>query len=60
MFRSDQELRSVCLIAVTAYSDDKHRTMTRQAGFSAHLKKPIEEAALRSAIVECELKRATN
>ena len=54
MFRSDAELRHVCLIALTAYSDAKHRAMTREAGFDAHVAKPADEYVLDSVIAQFE------
>jgi CheY-like chemotaxis protein len=54
MFRSDPDLKSTCLIAVTAYDDPKHRAMTREAGFDAHLGKPVDELILASLIAQFE------
>ena len=50
MFRDDDALRSVCLIALTAYGDDKYRRLTRSAGFHAHVVKPADVALLQSII----------
>lgn len=54
LFRGDAELASVCLVALTAFDDGKHRQMTREAGFDAHIKKPAEPALLKSIIAQFE------
>ena len=33
---------SLRIVAVTAYSEEEHRTMSRQAGFDAHVVKPVD------------------
>jgi len=50
MFRDDPELHSTCLIALTAYGDEKYRRLTRSAGFHAHVVKPADVALLQSII----------
>ena len=53
-FMSDPQLKHVCLIAITAYTDTKHRAMTREAGFDAHVPKPADEHVLDSVIAQFE------
>ena len=50
MFRHDNELRSVCLIAVTAWSDAAMRERIKAAGFHRHLVKPPQIDGLAEAI----------
>jgi CheY-like chemotaxis protein len=54
MLRSDPDFKKVCIIAVTAYEDPKHRAMTREAGFDAHIAKPVDELILDSLIAQFE------
>jgi CheY-like chemotaxis protein len=54
LFRGDAALCGVCLVALTAFDDPKHRQMTREAGFDAHIKKPAEPALLKSIIAQFE------
>jgi CheY-like chemotaxis protein len=54
MFRSDPLLRKVCLVAVTAYDDDRHRLMMREAGFDAHVRKPADQYVLGAIISQFE------
>ena len=54
MFRSDPLLKNVCLVAVTAYDDDKHRLMMREAGFDAHVRKPADQYVLGAIISQFE------
>jgi PAS domain S-box-containing protein len=44
--------RSICLIAVTGYGQPGDLDRTRDAGFDAHLVKPIDLAALDRALLE--------
>lgn len=46
LFRADDVLHSVCLVAVTGHDGEKHRAMVRNAGFDAHILKPIDVAIL--------------
>lgn len=50
LFRHDNELRSVCLIAVTAWSDGAMRERIMAAGFHRHLVKPPQIEGLAEAI----------
>lgn len=52
MFRSDPLLKKICLVAVTAYDDEKHRLMMREAGFDAHVRKPADQYVLRAIITQ--------
>ena len=54
LFRDDAELSSICLVALTAYGDDKYRRLTRSAGFHAHVVKPADIALLQSIIKQFE------
>jgi CheY-like chemotaxis protein len=54
MFRADALLNKVCLVAVTAYDDEKHRLMVREAGFDAHVRKPADQHVLRAIISQFE------
>ena len=40
----------VRLVAVTAYGSDGHRTRSRQAGFDAHVVKPIDHPLVESML----------
>lgn len=54
MFRADPTLKNVCLIALTAYDDEKHRLLTREAGFDAHVLKPADQYILRAVLAQIE------
>jgi DNA-binding response OmpR family regulator len=41
---------TLVLIAVTAHTDEKHRSLSREAGFDAHIKKPIEPDTVHSIL----------
>jgi CheY-like chemotaxis protein len=38
------------LVAVTAYGDSAHREMSREAGFDAHVQKPVDFAMVESML----------
>jgi CheY-like chemotaxis protein len=44
--------RPVLLLAVTGYSDQQHRLLSREAGFDDHLVKPLDPATLRARLRE--------
>jgi CheY-like chemotaxis protein len=44
--KADPELRSVQIVALTAYSDEKSRERARQAGFDGYYVKPLLPHAL--------------
>jgi CheY-like chemotaxis protein len=41
---------ALVLIAVTAHSDDTHRGLSTEAGFDAHIRKPIELETVQSIL----------
>ncbi|HET9703228.1 MAG TPA: ATP-binding protein [Vicinamibacterales bacterium] len=48
--RQQPALRGVRLIAITGYGRDEDRRRAEQAGFDAHLTKPVEPAALHALL----------
>jgi PAS domain S-box-containing protein len=48
--RAMPELDGVCLIAMTGYAQSEDRTRAREAGFDAHLAKPVDFAELAQAL----------
>jgi signal transduction histidine kinase/CheY-like chemotaxis protein len=48
--RSDERLRAVRLIAITGYGKGSDRERATQAGFDAHMIKPVEPDALYAAL----------
>jgi CheY-like chemotaxis protein len=52
LFRLEPELKHTCLVAITAETQDAYRQQTRQAGFDAYLKKPVDLVMLRSVIAQ--------
>jgi PAS domain S-box-containing protein len=51
-FAADQELARTRLIAITGYGQERDRERSRQAGFVAHLIKPLDVQVLRSVMEE--------
>jgi len=51
-FRADPELKHICLVALTAYDDAKHRALSREAGFDAHIQKPDDPDLLQAIIAQ--------
>jgi PAS domain S-box-containing protein len=45
--RSEHALHAIHLIAMTGYGQDRDRLRAQQAGFNAHLVKPVQAAALK-------------
>jgi CheY-like chemotaxis protein len=45
--RSAQEGRPIKLVAQTGWGQDEDRRRTREAGFDAHLAKPVDMASLQ-------------
>ena len=41
-FRAKYGFEGLRIVAVTAYSEEEHRTLSRQAGFDAHVVKPVD------------------
>jgi PAS domain S-box-containing protein len=48
--RGQQELEGVLLVAVTGYGQDEDRRRSREAGFDAHLVKPVELDEIRQQL----------
>ena len=48
--RSVQSLDGVRVLAVTGYGTDSDRRLTKEAGFDAHLIKPVDPDSLRAAL----------
>ncbi|MDQ3031483.1 MAG: PAS domain S-box protein [Myxococcota bacterium] len=46
--RGDSALRSVTLVALTGYGQQGDRERAREAGFDAHLVKPVDDSALQA------------
>ena len=49
--RADPALARSLLLALTGYGDDRHRQLSRGAGFDHHLVKPIDLRRLRAALI---------
>jgi signal transduction histidine kinase/DNA-binding response OmpR family regulator len=56
--RRDAGLRDVRLIALSGYGQDEDRRRSRDAGFDAHLIKPVDFAHLRRLLAQPELSGA--
>ena len=41
MLRAEPTLKGICLVAVTGYGSQEFRVRSRQAGFDAHVTKPV-------------------
>lgn len=50
--RDDESLRDVRLVAVTGYGQPEDRRRSQEAGFDAHLTKPIDLRALETVLVK--------
>ncbi len=48
--RNEPALQDVHLIAMTGYGQDRDRQRAQQAGFDAHLIKPVQPEALRTLL----------
>lgn len=53
--RERREMEKVVLIALTGYGQDDDRRRSQEAGFNAHLVKPVDLDALRSALAHAEV-----
>jgi two-component system CheB/CheR fusion protein len=51
--------RKLLLVAVTGYTTDEDRAMSREAGIDLHLTKPADPWALRSVLSEFEAQHGT-
>lgn len=52
MFREDESLKDTPLVVLTAMDGPEYRQKTKEAGFKAHLRKPVDAAVLRQLIAE--------
>jgi CheY-like chemotaxis protein len=50
--RSDPRLKGVCLVAVTGYDEPGDRVRSRQAGFDAHIRKPVDPELVASILAQ--------
>ena len=55
--RRQPNLRDVQLVAITGYGQEADRLRTREAGFAAHLVKPVDFADLKRALADPEIGR---
>jgi CheY-like chemotaxis protein len=53
--RQELKLREVLLVAMTGYGQDDDRRRSREAGFNAHLVKPVDLKALQTLLAHPEL-----
>lgn len=58
--KADPSLKATVLAAVTGYDADEDKLRTRQAGFEAHLVKPVSFEQLRTLIQTVAARNATN
>jgi DNA-binding response OmpR family regulator len=47
----EQQGSDVQLVALTGYDDDRHRSLSQDAGFDAHLVKPVDPDVLRKLLL---------
>lgn len=52
MFRATPELSAVALVAVSGHDQPKDRERSRQAGFDAHVAKPLDAQLLESILIQ--------
>ena len=52
LLRQQEELRDVCLVAMTGYGQEKDRQRSDAAGFDDHLVKPVDPAKLQDLLAE--------
>ena len=50
MLRKKYGWQRMKIVAVTALASDEHRTATREAGFDAHVSKPVDVALLENML----------
>ena len=50
--RQDEDLRSIMLVAMTGYGKDEDRRRSQEAGFNAHLVKPVNLEDLRVLLTQ--------
>jgi CheY-like chemotaxis protein len=51
---------NMVLIALTGWGQDEDRRRSREAGFDAHLVKPVDHRSLENILVECSSADRTN
>jgi CheY-like chemotaxis protein len=56
--RDDPALKDVFIAALTGWGAENDRRRTAEAGFDAHLTKPVELSALEAALAQSGLARA--
>ncbi|WP_169805855.1 hybrid sensor histidine kinase/response regulator [Azohydromonas lata] len=56
--RADAELCGAALVALTGWGAERDRLRTAEAGFDAHLTKPVEPDALRAVVSRCASRAA--
>lgn len=52
--RGRQNMTGVLLVALTGYGQEDARRRSQEAGFNAHLVKPLDLAALQAVLLHCE------
>jgi signal transduction histidine kinase len=52
LIRSDSQMSNIRLIALSGYGDEQSRKLAHQAGFGQYLVKPVEVAALATALAQ--------
>jgi CheY-like chemotaxis protein len=57
LIRSDPRLKGVCLVALTGYDEPGDRARSRQAGFDAHIRKPVDPDLLTSILAQFPRRR---
>ena len=50
--RQDEDLRGIMLVAMTGYGKDEDRRRSQEAGFNAHLVKPVNLEDLRVLLTQ--------
>jgi signal transduction histidine kinase/ActR/RegA family two-component response regulator len=55
LLRERPEMETVLLVALTGYGQDEDRRRSQEAGFNAHLVKPVDLDALRAALAHSGL-----
>ena len=57
-FRADHRFDNTLLVAVTGYGSPEDRLLSHQAGFNAHLVKPVDLDALQQLLARPEALRS--
>jgi CheY-like chemotaxis protein len=52
VFRAHPGFKEVCIVAVSAYGNEADRQKSRQAGFDAHVRKPLDLPVLNSILTQ--------